>query len=284
MADKTEREKKRRAQNGRYALMGAVILISTLGIVGSHLIDAKFWKEFIGHIGTAGIIAGLLGLTIDYWMRKQIVDDVFEAAFGYALPDDIKEEMRAVYSNNVICESHEHLIELEQIDDDLVRVTMSIERTLKNLGNVTQELPIKLGTDDFSFRLPSEVLDFKYRFGSGNFIDCLSLCKKRRRGRFIEAKAVKLPSEATITFLQKFTEIHRANDLTFIQFSRATRNPRLRVAVPDDYEYEIGFSHRTPPVKSHYSGAHELPGIMLPHQSIQFRWWRREQAERWLGT
>jgi hypothetical protein len=66
------------------------------------------WNDYgiLEELGKAPIIAFVLGITIEPWMRKGLARDVFSAAFGYSMPDDFKEEIIRISSQRTICTKH----------------------------------------------------------------------------------------------------------------------------------------------------------------------------------
>ena len=96
------------------ALIGVIILLLSIAL-GNEM--GPFPKSVLEHLGTAIFIASVLGFTIDWWLKKQITEDVFQAAMGYELPNDLREELRNVYSNHIICEDHAQTVSITPIDE-----------------------------------------------------------------------------------------------------------------------------------------------------------------------
>lgn len=72
----------------------------------------------------AMVIFGALGLTIEPTMRKALARDVFRAAFGYHMPDDFKTEIARIASHTIICTKHLMDVEIEDIENDRVKVNL----------------------------------------------------------------------------------------------------------------------------------------------------------------
>ena len=88
-------------------------------------------SRVIRDLGTAVFIAAMLGLTIDRWLKTQIARDVFQAALGYFLPQEFREEVANVARFKFLCERHVAKLHIKDIGDGSVQLTNSIERTLK---------------------------------------------------------------------------------------------------------------------------------------------------------
>ena len=55
---------------------------------------------------------------------------------GYILPDYLQDEMRAVYSNEIICIDHLQNVKVEILaEQELVTTTITLYRKLKNISN-----------------------------------------------------------------------------------------------------------------------------------------------------
>src|SRR5215212_2566836 len=86
----------RRVPRDRSPVVGLVIL----ALVGLTL-TAVDWTEFgvsWTHIRTALgeslIVAAALGLTVDFFYKRALARDAFEASLGYLLPEELKAELR----------------------------------------------------------------------------------------------------------------------------------------------------------------------------------------------
>src|SRR5690349_15753353 len=91
------------------------------------LILALDWQFELGgtvkELGIATVAAAMLGATIDLWLKKQIVRDVFAAAFGYGQDQDIVNELRALCQIRMVVTSYSLDLQLIPVDgqpDELV--------------------------------------------------------------------------------------------------------------------------------------------------------------------
>ena len=70
-------------------------------------------------MGVAFVIAAVLGLTVDWALKAELARDVFQAAFNYVLPDELKEEVQRVINYKFLCRKHYGLIEVTPAGSDL---------------------------------------------------------------------------------------------------------------------------------------------------------------------
>jgi hypothetical protein len=207
------------------------------------LILHPFWKSAVEHFGTAVFIAGVLGATIDWWLKKQITEDVFSAAMGYELPEDLKTEIRNVYGNKILCTKHVHSVELEDRGNGLVSVTVSLARTLENISEVKQPIVLKLGIDDWGLPIPAKIIEFCY-YKDEDQKTCLTEAARHADGSLsMQWEGVLRPRE-TITVLQKYCEIKHQNDEHLVTFTYATLRPTVSVHAPDHLAWTAGFVRR----------------------------------------
>ena len=88
-----------------------------------------------------------LGLTVDFFYKGALARDAFEASLGYLLPDELKEELRWIYGQQLIAVQHEEHIVLRPLDGQdvghprRVRVEFETWRTMRNVSNQRVEHP-----------------------------------------------------------------------------------------------------------------------------------------------
>lgn len=135
MVKKQAWKEKRGQQWGRIVIMLLAGLASVIVIfLAGHLKDHPFWKSGVEHFGTAILIAAFLGLTIHIWLEKQLTEDVFAAAMGYELPDELKDEIREVYGNRILCENHSQSVQIDDLGNGFVSITIGVERKFIKLA------------------------------------------------------------------------------------------------------------------------------------------------------
>lgn len=273
---------KRPKDRGRYVIMGfaGLIGISLLSVSVNIPAPHDFWKSFIEHAGTAVFIAAVLGFTIDWWLTRQITEDVFRAAMGYELPDDLKNEIRFVYGNRILCDEHIQTVLIEPLDANFVKVTVGLERRFKNIGQTNQTLSLGIGIDEFNVpSAPSKLIELEYvKGGKRTVLDIEKLLlKERPEGPEYIGPELTLDAEEKnpITVFLKFSETKPTSGEQTMTFSNATINPRVTVEAPEDFGWKVNFPHRVEPTTGRYSKTASLKGLLLPHQSIRIRWWKQ---------
>jgi len=65
-------------------------------IIVPPVLEWQWDRGIIRDFGIAVSITAMLGFTIDRWLKTQIARDVFEAALGYILPHEFREEVARI--------------------------------------------------------------------------------------------------------------------------------------------------------------------------------------------
>jgi hypothetical protein len=242
-----------------------------------------FLKSAIEHIGAALFIAAVLGLTIHWWLTKQITEDVFTAAMGYELPPELRDEIRYVYGSRLICEEHVQAVQIEDLGNNFVRITLGLERTIKNIGETPQQIPLYIATDEWGVEgYPSQILELGYQYEDERRLIVFPGDNRKEKfesGNRPQGPTVKRKSNLTLkpkkrlTIFSKCCETKPYSGEHFFHFEIATKNPRVQVTAPG-FEWVVGFAHRDEPRRGAYSETVQLTGLLLPHQNIRVRWWR----------
>jgi hypothetical protein len=82
-------------------LLGGLVLI-----VLSHVWETTWYVKIAAEIGIALLVAGILGFTIDRWLKAELRTDAFLAAIGHILPQEFRAEVSRIISYALICERH----------------------------------------------------------------------------------------------------------------------------------------------------------------------------------
>jgi hypothetical protein len=259
--------------------MAFALLIGGLIILGAGYLEHwPFWKSAVEHLGTAIFIAAVLGLTIHVWLEKQITEDVFTAAMGYELPSELREEIRFVYGSRIICEEHTQTVRIDKLDENLVSVTVGLERTFRNIAQTKEELNIALAVDEWGIEgHPSKIIEVAYQYDNKAklvlYPSGTATLQDRPEGPAVKAPSpVSLAPDQTLTLFTSYSETKSLSDEHFATFLYATRNPRVTVRAPG-FKWGVGFAHRGEPQVGHYSDTTILKGVLLPNQNIRIRWW-----------
>jgi hypothetical protein len=107
------------------------VLGSTL-ILFPHYLLWRWDYGITSEIGAAFVIAAILGFTVDRWLKAELRTDAFLAAIGHILEPEFRAEVSRIVGYKIICEGHSQWVEITLVENNVVRVTTSVERTLRN--------------------------------------------------------------------------------------------------------------------------------------------------------
>jgi hypothetical protein len=284
--DTKERTEERYFRN-RAILAGIVLLLAWFWISqgGADFINDSY-RQFAEKVLEALFIASALAVTVDMFLKKQIAKDVFSASIGYILPAFLRDEMKAIYSNDIICVSHSLNLTLTPIENSLIQVDISIRRTIQNKGSSNRDVELNVDFDEwfsgkghsalieFGFRTPGAPQESVKKFKNDD------LAKVPDVPKYSASLGTKLlMPEGKIEVWYSYRLFKRANDIYYLWFRYATEQPLIVVDAPGHVGWRVQFGHR---LSTNVDGNKTtLPGVLLPHQYIQVRWWDKVAETEW---
>jgi len=268
------------------------VILAFLAIAGVGLIAAPkliaLWPvvaELTRDVGISLLIAAALGTTVDFWFKHKLAKDVFEAAVGYLLPEELREEMRYLYANRLFCDQHFQRATITPLNGDTVLLSVKTERLFVNAVNRDEKVHLSLRIDEWHESRESRLVEYFYRLNDEPEVAVdISTAKREENGLNLE-----IPGEIVVKkgdrlrLRYTYEEVKRRNDSHLTTFRNPTKNPRVEVDICDGLTYEVGFSNRPEARRDAYPGVATLSGVLLPHQYIELRWWDAAQAARFVA-
>jgi hypothetical protein len=258
-----------------------------LGII--MIITPLKWEEQIGkwiyipaELGIALIVAGILGLTIDYFLRRDLAQNAFNASMGYLLPDELKGELRWIYETNTICVEHTLICELKPIDEDTCCSHVQGIRKFKNISNNSADFKPSIAVDEwFHKNGNSKIISFGYIKNGKGKSDIEP--QKTPYTICIPEQNLTLASKEEITVWFEIEEIKRTNDAHIWVFGVPTLNPTMIVKAYEGIGIDTVFGYRN---KSEKMGdnVYKLKGTLLAGQKIEIRWWKLSDSQNWTNN
>lgn len=272
------------------------LLWSVGGIVVSSLALAVFhlsgWSWTATKVGTfaerlveAVLIASMLAASVDTFFKKQLAKDAFEASIGYILPEYLRDEMAAIYSNQIVCTDHSQTVEIIPLESsNHVMLKVSIERVLKNISNSdASSTPIIIIDEWLTPVGSSEIIGAGYSLNGKDDTDYgADECSSAGPPVIMrKAKPISLRPGDIIRAWYSYKVIKQRSDVVSYGSKLATNRPRVRVISPDCFEWDVQFDHRADAHKQKYTGEVVLPGLLLPNQGVLIKWWDKDKANAW---
>ena len=267
-----------RAQVKIWLVLGSLIAIGVCGILWHGLIPLAWVDVLVKELSSALIVAGVLGVTVDTFLKKELARDVFTTAFNYVLPKELKDEVRRIIEYKFLCIESNTIIKLTPIQNDLMRVNMSHERLFENISDHGAQFMATFALDEWGFDSHSAIEECRLIFSDGReepLEDDLDY-KDRRDALGRKTKEVTVDSGAKVRVVTKGFEIHRRNSEVHISFSHPSVKPSVVIELPEDQCDHLCSFVSIPDrriTKSEINLRYQLDGNQFPGQHIRVRWW-----------
>lgn len=263
-------------------IMFVVFLLGIIALLGSYTMSQKGVgdQQLVHDTGIAFMVAGILGISVDQTLRRQLAQDAFKASIGYLLPDELRNEMEWIYNCHILCVEHSQICELYHIDDETCGIKTKMLRKFRNVSSSKESLALGVGIDEWFHKTGiSKILAFGYT-KLNTKSDQFELVRSTHSVTVKEQKVDLAPGEE-ITAWFEVEEIKRRNDVQDWVFACPTLNPTITVRAFEEILIDVGFGYRTAGEELG-TGTYILKGTLLPSQRIEIRWWEKEKGERWL--
>lgn len=259
-------------------MLGAFFVFGIIFIVIPHLWNWSWDHGIISEIGIALLVASILGFTIDRWLKAELRTDAFLAAIGHILAPEFRAEVARIIGYRLVCEQHFSFVEIEFVEIEHVRsnvlkVTSSSERTIRNKSAYVQPI-----------RNYAHIDEWGYAEGTSKILECIlelegqsftASAKPSVEGSAfqISTEEKQLKPQQTATLRTRYVEFKNLNDVIYYHYTVPTIDPEIEVRAPDDIECSIGFGTPAETIASRYTIRKKLVGTYFPHQNMSVRWW-----------
>jgi len=107
---------------------------------------AAHMVEYVAH---GLVVAAILGIVVDHFLKQKLQEEVFKATLGYLLPPALRSAMEWMYSQQVICTYCRVNVTLRPLDDQsAVWVDVEITRRLQNASGNDAAVPMYFEIDN----------------------------------------------------------------------------------------------------------------------------------------
>lgn len=266
-------------RNAGFWLTLAGVLASGLVAIGIAANFREPYQHIVSELGAAMMVAALLGATIDFFLKQAITKDAVEAALGYVLPPVLREELKWIYDQKILCTQHHTRFTIRKLDDQLVMLAVRYDRTIKNISGDPYIFDFPLAVDDWGYiEHPSRIQLLGYQVEDSEPVEFKETDLKVRKSPheicIDDLPSVTLAKEQRITVWAEYSETCRFNDHHVLVFRTPTQDPHVEVIVDEEVDVLAEFGHRgkfsTTRLGRH---AWQLHGLLLPNQFIRIVWW-----------
>jgi hypothetical protein len=259
----------------------AVVAIMAAGAL--LLVAAAEWlsgvpRELADGFGTALVVAAVLAGTVDYYLKRGLLQDAWRQLFGYLLPDRVREELDWVSKQELLCERYDLTLRLEPTDDpDLLTAHIEHRSDVRNITLHSVDYSPVFALDEwFHAGRETKVTALRCTRGGKTYEQSDDASTPFSVGR--QLPKMRLNTKEQVTIYAAGSETRHRSDALFMNVQRVIVNPTVTVQVPDGIAYETMFGQREQGQLERIGpDVYRLPGTLLPHQVIQVRWWPKEQ-------
>jgi hypothetical protein len=250
----------------------------------------------IDSLALALMTAAILGLTVDVFLKKQIIGDVFAATMGYILAPDLRGEVKTLYELEFMCIEHHQVFTFRPTSTpEFVLLHKKTERTFKNITSKKQLLYPKVTVLEwFIPNMQSRIIDMGAAKGNERWTSFTvrkpssSIPTNELVGTLDNAIELN-PNGETCTIWTETEEFKRATDLHCEYFDWPTKNPSITVrrefgaGIKGKLGIRVRFgAPRRKNVEGLGRDTSRLVGILSPGQCVEIRWYMKEDAVRWI--
>jgi hypothetical protein len=258
-------------------LVAAAMVV--VGVAGSIWHEAIPWI-WAGHlardVSVALFVAGILAASVDTFFKSEFAKDVFNAAFSYFLPEELKQEIRRIIEYKFLCARHRMTLKLVPLEGGLFKLEISIERTVRNISRYSQEIRNSFAVDEWGHQHKSGIELCTMKFGGKTYSETQPRSDLTNVDAIgVETKDVlSLKHKEEIVLISKGHEIKLGNSEHLISFRVPTVNPVVDVQMPPGFSHSFGFGVPVGEMtKSSIAETYELIGTQFPGQYMRLRWW-----------
>lgn len=255
------------------AVLSAFLIAGMALIFSPHYWQWEWDYGIASEIGVALLVAAILGFTVDRWLKAELRTDAFLAAIGHVLAPEFRAEVSRIIGYKLICERHYLLVEVALVSDRLVKVTSSVERTIRNKSAYPQTIKNLMHIDEWGYAAgQSQVIECVLEIDGQTFdagpaqIDAYSVLRQTEEKTLRPNQTAKLRARSV--------EYRNINDIVYFHFMAPTINPEIEVRVPPELDCNFGFGGPGENIVTlAYAPRKQLEGTYFPHQSMSVRWW-----------
>jgi hypothetical protein len=267
----------------RQTFLTSMAFILAAGVAAVALSDVfQNVPHWLGAIGEAAIVASVLGLTVDPYLKAKLSAEMFDGALravvGKGLPRAIQDEMRAIAARDVVREHFEVTFEFTPHDEGHVVVSTLIHFEAKNIaeGRARFEHTLWAQQNPGADSPPAEILRAKASGIEGDPYDLsgAEIVPESVDDGIEWRRPVYIPARGVGRFWGETRQVLPAKWSDTFYFADTSIGCRVRVFAPKELHVDIIFVHAAK-VKTEKAPSRnwELPdAVFLPHMSFIIRW------------
>lgn len=241
--------------------------------------------DLVQKIGDALIIACVLALTVDTYLKKKIVEEVSAFVRGSHLPVEIRFEIDRLVRIDLFRSDYEQTYELTE-EGSLVKLKTTASFFMNNPSNNDQEY-----TQSVTFqKLPGKFFEIT-RMGASGILDTKGkmgdydeLCPepKEENGNWLRKRDCLVPANGRTRFWYETVQTLNENDTLIFYSKQTTVRYRISINYPQSFDVRVHFGHYDPRSIKKFPEDRptvwSLSGALLPMSAVTINWNKRSTS------
>jgi hypothetical protein len=166
-------------------------------------------------------------------------------------------------------------VTIENVENDCVRIKLTVERHLQNIGAIPRLQRGMITVTDWGFEEPASITKCEISNIEGTRRKSYRHVVPRKQDISIKAETPRmiLRSQDTVIVIYEYSSILRRNDHFIEWFLTPTRNPEIRIiGKPEDLDVTAGFGTDAKLKYTHIPHRYELDSVYFPPAVMSVRW------------
>ncbi len=264
----------------RWQVLGFVFGAGIFLIIASAFVPGDHWyynvlRVLLEGCGVASFTAAILAFTIDRWLKSDLSDVTVRETISGIFRPEFRDEVLRITGYPIIADIHNMVANIEPLSDNIVRVTVSVERDFVNHSAKAVPFHGSCHIDEWGFVTePSKIVTCELHLPNGEVVRSERTYVHDNCTIKADTKEISIPPGGRVKTIVKQSELRRLNDHFIIGFTYPTRNPQFDIIIPDELGHEFDFGSQTGTVEQlRIAKRYTLKGTYFPPAHMRIRWW-----------
>lgn len=240
--------------------------------------------ELAHSLGDALVIAAILSLTVDQYVKwrvlREVTSDVSKYLIGYRLPEQLQDRIRSIMQTKWILRNFQVRIRIARQGTTKLEADVTISESVQNITSETQEYDDYISFSKLEINRVTELrCDGGSRESNYHFSDT-QIQRIEESGQFRHvAQKVRIPpiadADRDFQFSKRYLAPHTYASREVLTFREATIGADIQITdCPNDLRFYLVPS---PDQETHHRWTYNR--LFLPGEQIVIQWEREEEAE-----
>jgi hypothetical protein len=243
-----------------------------------------FKTQFFESLGHALVIAGILALTVDYYLKNRVLQevsaDVSKYLIGYQLPGEVQDRIKGLLQTTWVRRNCNVRCRLTELADEPGHVRLEVAIS-DEMENITNEILPYTDTLEFEKHDPERIVELRcdsedkrarYRLIGDALNDAVKEKKDEHGVMVAQGKRVRIPpvrnTKYKYRFSAKYEVTYPENYSDLVSFKWPTIGVSLEFECPETFRITAS------PADLEGNNRWEYKRLFLQNDHVRFRWGR----------